>query len=109
MPQAAPAKALPPKNSPAGKWIDVNLSNQRLTAYEGDNAVYSTLISTGLARYPTVVGTFKIYVNPLVNWLWLGSLLFLVGILIAAWPDRDPEYATVRASQPAQAQTSAAD
>ena len=30
--------------------------------------------------------TFKIYVNPLVNWLWIGSLVFLVGILIAAWP-----------------------
>ncbi|HZJ23420.1 MAG TPA: heme lyase CcmF/NrfE family subunit, partial [Anaerolineales bacterium] len=29
--------------------------------------------------------TFKIYVNPLVNWLWLGSLLFLVGVVIAAW------------------------
>jgi cytochrome c-type biogenesis protein CcmF len=34
--------------------------------------------------------TFKIFVNPLVNWLWIGSLLFLAGILIAAWPDRDP-------------------
>jgi LysM repeat protein len=63
VPQAAPNKALPPKNAPAGKWIDVNLSTQRLTAYEGDNAVYSTLVSTGLARYPTVVGTFKIYVK----------------------------------------------
>jgi cytochrome c-type biogenesis protein CcmF len=28
--------------------------------------------------------TFKVYVNPLVNWLWIGSLVFLVGILIAA-------------------------
>jgi cytochrome c-type biogenesis protein CcmF len=34
--------------------------------------------------------TFKIFVNPLVNWLWIGSLLFLVGIIFAAWPDRDP-------------------
>jgi cytochrome c-type biogenesis protein CcmF len=33
--------------------------------------------------------TFKVYVNPLVNWLWLGSLLFFVGILIAAWPERE--------------------
>jgi cytochrome c-type biogenesis protein CcmF len=40
--------------------------------------------------------TFKIFVNPLVNWLWLGSLLFLVGIIVAAWPDRDPEPVTVR-------------
>ena len=52
--------------------------------------------------------TFKIYVNPLVNWLWLGSLLFLAGIVIAAWPERDAEPATVRASRRVE-QTSAAD
>ncbi|HMD81011.1 MAG TPA: heme lyase CcmF/NrfE family subunit [Anaerolineales bacterium] len=52
--------------------------------------------------------TFKIYVNPLVNWLWLGSLLFLMGIIIAAWPDRDAEHVTVHAAERVQ-QTSAAD
>ncbi|GAB4452943.1 MAG: heme lyase CcmF/NrfE family subunit [Anaerolineales bacterium] len=52
--------------------------------------------------------TFKIFVNPLVNWLWLGSLLFLVGVIIAAWPDKDPERVTVRAGKRAH-QTSAAD
>jgi cytochrome c-type biogenesis protein CcmF len=52
--------------------------------------------------------TFKIFVNPLVNWLWLGSLLFLVGIIIAAWPDKDPERVTVRAAKRME-QPSAAD
>jgi cytochrome c-type biogenesis protein CcmF len=52
--------------------------------------------------------TFKVYVNPLVNWLWLGSLLFLAGIVIAAWPDKDPEREAVRVRQSA-GQTSAAD
>ncbi len=52
--------------------------------------------------------TFKVFVNPLVNWLWIGSLLFLLGVIIAAWPDKDPEHATVRASRRAE-QTSAAD
>jgi len=52
--------------------------------------------------------TFKIFVNPLVNWLWLGSLLFLVGVIIAAWPDKDPERVTVRTGRRAH-QTSAAD
>jgi len=52
--------------------------------------------------------TFKIYVNPLVNWLWLGSLLFLVGIIIAAWPDHEPERVAVRAEKRV-GQASAAD
>jgi len=52
--------------------------------------------------------TFKIYVNPLVNWLWLGSLLFMAGIVIAAWPDKDPEHVTVRAENQLK-QASAAD
>lgn len=34
--------------------------------------------------------TFKIYHNPLVNWLWLGGLVFIIGTLIAAWPEREP-------------------
>lgn len=43
------------------KWIDVNLSTQTVTAYEGQTAVYSTLASTGLWGTPTVVGTYTIY------------------------------------------------
>jgi len=52
--------------------------------------------------------TFKIYVNPLVNWLWLGSLLFLAGVIIAAWPDKERERVAVPVKKPVQ-QTSAAD
>jgi hypothetical protein len=32
---------------PGEKWIDVNLDNQSLVAYEGDKAVYATIVSTG--------------------------------------------------------------
>ena len=53
--------------------------------------------------------TFKIFVNPLVNWLWLGSLLFLVGIVIAAWPEKDAERVAVHSNARVQQQTSAAD
>ncbi len=35
------------------------------------------------------MATFKIYHNPLVNWLWLGGLVFIFGTLVAAWPDRE--------------------
>jgi cytochrome c-type biogenesis protein CcmF len=41
--------------------------------------------------------TFKVYHNPLVNWLWLGGLVFILGTLVAAWPDNDPEVVEQRA------------
>ncbi len=44
----------------------------------------------------TAAATFKIYHNPLVNWLWLGALVFILGTTIAAWPDKDPETMAVR-------------
>jgi lipoprotein-anchoring transpeptidase ErfK/SrfK len=57
---SAPA-APPAANAPtAGKWIDVNVSNQTITAYEGSTPLKTILVSTGLPRTPTVLGTFKI-------------------------------------------------
>ncbi len=35
--------------------------------------------------------TFKVYHNPLVNWLWIGGIVFILGTMVAAWPDKDPE------------------
>ena len=57
---SAPAPK-PPVAGGSGKWIDVNLRAQRLTAYEGSKAVFSTLISGGRPGTPTVVGRFAIY------------------------------------------------
>jgi len=34
--------------------------------------------------------TFKVYHNPLVKWLWIGTWVFILGVVIAAWPDRKP-------------------
>ena len=56
----------------------------------------------------TTGATFKVFVNPLVNWLWLGSFLFLAGIIIAAWPEKEMERVAVPARRTIQ-QTSAAD
>ncbi|HSR20942.1 MAG TPA: heme lyase CcmF/NrfE family subunit [Anaerolineales bacterium] len=47
--------------------------------------------------------TFKVYVNPLVNWLWIGSLVFLIGILIAAWPRPEAGTAPARVRSAAHA------
>lgn len=32
--------------------------------------------------------TFRVIVNPLVTWIWIGGLIALVGALIALWPAR---------------------
>ena len=51
--------------------------------------------------------TFKVYHNPLVNWLWLGGFIFILGTSVAAWPDKDPEPARARAATRRSAQSQA--
>jgi LysM repeat protein len=58
-----PGGATIPAASAGERWIDVNLSTQTITAYEGNTPVYTSLVSTGLARTPTVVGSYRIYVK----------------------------------------------
>jgi lipoprotein-anchoring transpeptidase ErfK/SrfK len=41
----------------------VDLSNQKLIAYEGDTPVYWVTVSTGLPGTPTVTGEYRIYVK----------------------------------------------
>jgi LysM repeat protein len=66
---ASPSDPAPSSPSPApaaptsGRWIDVDLSEQRLRAYEGSTVVRSTLVSTGLPATPTVTGKYRIYVK----------------------------------------------
>lgn len=50
-------------NANRQRWIDVDLTRQFLTAYEGQAPVFTSLVSSGLWQYPTVVGTFQIYVK----------------------------------------------
>ena len=46
-----------------GRWIDVNLSNYTITAYEGDTPVLSSVIVDGGPQTPTVTGTFYTYMK----------------------------------------------
>jgi lipoprotein-anchoring transpeptidase ErfK/SrfK len=45
------------------RWIDVDLTNQMVYAYEGDVVVNSFVVSTGTWLTPTVTGEYKIYVK----------------------------------------------
>jgi lipoprotein-anchoring transpeptidase ErfK/SrfK len=46
-----------------GRWIDVDLSEQRVIAYDGTSVVKEFLVSTGTSAHPTVTGLFRIYVK----------------------------------------------
>jgi hypothetical protein len=43
------------------RWIDVDLTTQTLVAYEGEEPVYATLVSSGRGTFATVPGVFRIH------------------------------------------------
>jgi cytochrome c-type biogenesis protein CcmF len=53
---------------------------------------YSTLendfyvILVGWEPVQQNAATFKVYINPLINLIWWGGLILIIGTLIAAWP-----------------------
>ena len=51
-------------------WIDVDLTNQMVYAYEGDTLVNSFLVSTGAAPHLTVTGSFHIYERHVKGNMW---------------------------------------
>ncbi len=70
VPTVEPTELQPPSSGAAqgedvaprrGKWIEVIIGEQVLIAWEGDQVVRRMIVSTGVAQYPTVTGTFRIY------------------------------------------------
>ncbi|MBN1581686.1 MAG: L,D-transpeptidase family protein [Anaerolineae bacterium] len=66
-PTATPTPAVPGEPSMrtdlGEKWIDIELSTQTLTAFEGDTPVLSALVSTGVPGLPTPPGEYTIYLK----------------------------------------------
>ncbi|HSM55602.1 MAG TPA: L,D-transpeptidase [Candidatus Sulfomarinibacteraceae bacterium] len=48
-------------------WVDVDLWQQTLAAYEGDRIVFASIISSGLPRWPTRHGLFRVYARHLTT------------------------------------------
>jgi uncharacterized protein YgiM (DUF1202 family) len=44
-----------------GKWVNINITQQVVTAYDNGTPVKVTLTSTGTAKNPTEIGVWKIY------------------------------------------------
>ena len=60
-PTPTPPVARPGNIAPGRKWIDVNLTRQVLTAFDGDAVVWAGYMSSGRAEHSTPVGTFSIF------------------------------------------------
>ena len=45
------------------KWIEIDLSEQKLRAWNGDQLFLETLVSTGLPWYPTPTGEYRIWIK----------------------------------------------
>jgi lipoprotein-anchoring transpeptidase ErfK/SrfK len=68
LPEETPIAEVDPSNDGSlfpddGRWIDVNLSEQQIYAYEGNTLVNTFIVSTGLPDTPTVTGEYRIYVK----------------------------------------------
>ncbi|MGH2350515.1 MAG: L,D-transpeptidase family protein, partial [Chloroflexota bacterium] len=57
-----------------GKWVDVDVTTQSLVAYEGDWPVFRALVSTGLPRTPTPVGTYRVFTKLVADDMRGGSV-----------------------------------
>jgi lipoprotein-anchoring transpeptidase ErfK/SrfK len=66
-PVPADPTVVPPPAEPEwideARWIDVDLSQQTLAAYENGVPVRTTLVSTGLPQTPTPTGQFRIWIK----------------------------------------------
>jgi len=65
----------------------------RSTLKEDLYAIFAALSADGKA-------TFKIHINPLVKWLWIGGMIMGIGTIIIMWPDsREKKRLEARYSQ----------
>lgn len=62
-PTYEPPTPVPLPSGDGEHWIDVDLSQQRVYAYEGSVVVNSFIVSTGIWQHPTVTGQYHIYIK----------------------------------------------
>ena len=62
VPTVANLPVVPEDIEDGQKWIDIDLSAQRLYAYQGSEVVGSFLVSTGTWQHPTPVGQYAVYI-----------------------------------------------
>ena len=58
--------------------------------FDSQNFIASFLENSIFSAYDAQknLGYFKIMINPLVNWVWIGGIMMVIGSLFAFWPSR---------------------
>jgi len=82
----------PPECKALGALMKASAANPALRpkAFEQVSKLQSLAAENVAETYlaDTAPATFKVIVNPLVTWMWIGGLIALAGALIAIWPTR---------------------
>jgi len=49
--------------------------------------------------------SFQVFINPLINWIWVGGVVMILGFFVCFWkvPEREPAAAPITARRPAPA------
>jgi cytochrome c-type biogenesis protein CcmF len=79
---------LPERNT----YFSKNIQGDMMPQPASEVAIYSTMVEDLYVIFASLnedgSATFKVHVNPLVKWLWIGSLMMAAGSLISMWPDK---------------------
>jgi cytochrome c-type biogenesis protein CcmF len=86
------APGTPPQCKAVARLMRAAAANPRLrplafAQIEGLQTATAKRIAQGYLAETAPV-TFRVIVNPLVTWIWIGGLISLAGALIAIWPGR---------------------
>ncbi len=93
-----------------GDKIVDHIRPRRDTFYTFDSATQSFTPTTNMSipgAHSTLAGdfyaiitfwegntvTFRVYLNPLINFVWMGGIILILGTIVALWPSRQPRVA----------------
>ncbi len=80
----------------------INPRRDYFTVQQQNATVPSVYSTPGMDFYVLLIGwddqgksaSFKIYINSLINWVWIGGLVMILGTIIAAWSNPGQREAT---------------
>jgi cytochrome c-type biogenesis protein CcmF len=64
----------------------IRLGNRQLAKAGPDAQAFAIAFLAGTYVKKAPPATFRLIVNPMVTWIWLGGLMALAGALVALWP-----------------------